>query len=290
MLERNAHILLSAMLASVFACVLPAGELEEFTEERASVESEFQDLDEEVILKELSSESLSAEAIRLRTNKDIRFGGTFLEEDHEVTVEVDRLCSPGWTRVSPPEVTHSGHGSCWFKGWLDPYNPNDCRARINLHHSAGFLYGECYIKIFETDANLNSCSGACGGRAAGGCYCDSYCRTADDCCADYDPVCAPPELYQTGLSGSAGSWRHYTISVPSGRSKLVARITGGSGDGDLYVRYGAPPTESAYNCRPYIGGNEETCSITSPSAGTWYVSVRGYSSYSGVTLTADHDK
>ena len=33
---------------------------------------------------------------------------------------------------------------------------------------------------------------------------------------------------------------------------------GGTGDGDLYVRFGSQPTTSAYDCRPYASGNAET--------------------------------
>jgi hypothetical protein len=32
------------------------------------------------------------------------------------------------------------------------------------------------------------------------------------------------------------------------------------------------------------------CTFASPAAGIWYVTVRGYSSYSGVILSGDHDK
>jgi vibriolysin len=110
----------------------------------------------------------------------------------------------------------------------------------------------------------------------------------------YDGASSPGypgvELTQSNLSGSSGTWRHYTLSVPSDATTLVFKITGGSGDADMYVRYGAQPTLSSYNCRPYKTGNEETCSFTNPSGGTWYVSLYGYSSYSGVTLTGDYDK
>jgi hypothetical protein len=63
-------------------------------------------------------------------------------------------------------------------------------------------------------------------------------------------------------------------------------MSGGTGDADLYVRQGSQPTTTTYNCRPYLSGNTESCSISNPAAGTWYVSVRGYSAYSGVNLTA----
>ncbi|HYH97699.1 trypsin-like serine protease [Hyalangium sp.] len=93
-------------------------------------------------------------------------------------------------------------------------------------------------------------------------------------------------LSQTSLSGSSGTWKHYPITVPAGKSSLTVSQFGGSGDADLYVRSGSQPTTSAYNCRPYLSGNTETCTINNPVAGTWYVSVRAYSTYSGVSLTA----
>ncbi|WP_434345854.1 trypsin-like serine protease [Myxococcus virescens] len=93
-------------------------------------------------------------------------------------------------------------------------------------------------------------------------------------------------LAQTNLSGSSSTWKHFAITVPSGTTSLKVTQSGGSGDADLYVRSGSQPTTSAYNCRPYLSGNEETCNFSTPQAGTWYVSVRGYSSYSGVSVTA----
>jgi len=42
----------------------------------------------------------------------------------------------------------------------------------------------------------------------------------------------------------------------------------GDGDADLYVRRGARPTTATYDCRPYLTATNETCTITSPVAGT----------------------
>ncbi|MGL6160983.1 S8 family peptidase [Microbulbifer sp.] len=92
---------------------------------------------------------------------------------------------------------------------------------------------------------------------------------------------------ETDLSGSGGSWQHFTLDVSSGMASLDVQMSGGSGDGDLYVRYGAEPTTGSYDCRPYRYGNDESCSFSNPSAGTWYISIRGYSAYSGVTLEAE---
>ncbi len=45
------------------------------------------------------------------------------------------------------------------------------------------------------------------------------------------------------------------------------------------------PTTSTYDCRPYLNGNNESCNFANPTAGDWYVMVRAYSTYSGVSLT-----
>lgn len=93
----------------------------------------------------------------------------------------------------------------------------------------------------------------------------------------------------SGLSGSQGSEKQFTLDVPAGATNLSFNISGGSGDADIYVRYGSAPTTSSYDCRPYIGGNNETCNIGNASAGTYYVMIRAYSSYSGVTLVGSYD-
>ena len=94
----------------------------------------------------------------------------------------------------------------------------------------------------------------------------------------------------TGLSGSTGSETHYTVAIPAGATNLSISISGGTGDADLYVKFGSQPTTSSYDCRPYKYGNNETCDFASPSAGTYYVMLRGYSAYSGVTLEATWDE
>jgi serine protease len=90
----------------------------------------------------------------------------------------------------------------------------------------------------------------------------------------------------TGISGAASSTRYWTITVPAGRSSLVVAMSGGTGDADLYVRQGSQPTTSTYTCRPYLSGNNETCTISNPTAGTYHVMIRGYSAFSGTSLKA----
>ncbi|MCL1498247.1 peptidase S8 [Xanthomonas nasturtii] len=91
----------------------------------------------------------------------------------------------------------------------------------------------------------------------------------------------------TGLGAATGAELNYTITVPAGSGTLTVATSGGSGDADLYVRAGSAPTDTVYTCRPYRSGNAETCSITAPS-GIYYVRVKAYSTFSGVTLSASY--
>jgi PKD repeat protein len=100
----------------------------------------------------------------------------------------------------------------------------------------------------------------------------------------------PPEnelqnaVARTNLSGTRGSERRYTMVVPAGASGLSFQMSGGTGDADLYVRYGSAPTTTLYDCRPYSGGNTETCNVSNVRAGTYHVMIRAYSNYSGTQL------
>jgi len=89
----------------------------------------------------------------------------------------------------------------------------------------------------------------------------------------------------TGISGSSGSQKFYTYDAPSGLSKMVIKIAGGTGDCDLYVKYGSQPTTSIYDYRSNLSGNNDVVTINSPRSGRWYIMLRGYSAYSGVTLS-----
>ncbi|ATB42116.1 hypothetical protein CYFUS_007593 [Cystobacter fuscus] len=89
----------------------------------------------------------------------------------------------------------------------------------------------------------------------------------------------------TGISASEGVWSCiYTLAVPAGSTSLTFDLSGGTGDGDMYVKFGAEPSSTVYDCRPFKGGNTETCTIANPQAGTWYVKIFGYSDASGMSL------
>lgn len=90
------------------------------------------------------------------------------------------------------------------------------------------------------------------------------------------------------LSGEAGSYRYWTLVVPSGQSSLSVTTTNGTGDADLYVRKDTQPTESLYDCRPFQAGSNETCSFSFPAAGVYHVMLKGYDDYASVQLKASY--
>lgn len=93
----------------------------------------------------------------------------------------------------------------------------------------------------------------------------------------------------TDISATRNNWKYYTWDVPAGMSELTFVTSGGSGDGDLYIRLGSQPTTSQYNCRSWESGNDEICTITNPQAGTWHIGIRAYRTFSGMTLDAAYN-
>jgi len=91
-------------------------------------------------------------------------------------------------------------------------------------------------------------------------------------------------------SGARGSTNLYKIVVPAGTTSLSVTLAGGTGDADLYMRQGTPPTVTSYattstTCASENGGNGENCTVPNPTAGTWFVALAVWDAYTGATLT-----
>ncbi len=197
-----------------------------------------------------------------------------------------------------------GHASDYYDG-------------IDVHHSSGVYNRAFYLlantngwntrKAFEVfvlanrlywGANTTFDQGACGVTRAA----TDLGYSLNDVAAAFTAVgvnasCGatpqPGNVLQNGvavtnLTATKGGKLNYTIEVPAGRSQLVVTSSGGSGDADLYVKFGSVPTSSSYDCRPYKSGNAETCTLNSPKAGTWHVQLSGFSAFSGVSLKASY--
>jgi PKD repeat protein len=108
-------------------------------------------------------------------------------------------------------------------------------------------------------------------------------------------VTAPPldtvltnGVAKTGLSAATGASLNYTMVVPAGATGLKFVTTGGTGDSDMYVKFGSAPTDTVYDCRPFLGGNAETCNIATAQAGTYHVRLKAYAAFAGVSLTGSY--
>ncbi|MBK7076766.1 MAG: pre-peptidase C-terminal domain-containing protein [Myxococcales bacterium] len=89
---------------------------------------------------------------------------------------------------------------------------------------------------------------------------------------------------QTG-SVAKNAWVQLGTFPVTANSNFTVAMTG-TGDADLYVKFGAQPTAAAYDCRPYGGDSNETCNLTVPAGATQaFVAVLGYSD-TAATYTA----
>lgn len=89
------------------------------------------------------------------------------------------------------------------------------------------------------------------------------------------------------IQGQSGSVKTFTVDVPSGTGSLLIQALAGSGDADIYVTFGAEPDAAGpFDCYSESFQQDEECHIDNPAAGTWYIAVVGYTSYSGVRLSA----
>jgi Zn-dependent metalloprotease len=92
----------------------------------------------------------------------------------------------------------------------------------------------------------------------------------------------------TGISGASGSAKYYHLDVPASRA-VTFTLSGGTGDADMYVKFGSQPTTTSYDCRPYKSGNAESCALAAKTtAGRYHVMLRGYSTYSGTSLKGQY--
>lgn len=68
-----------------------------------------------------------------------------------------------------------------------------------------------------------------------------------------------------------------TGELEAGAYTVTLSADGGdTGDADLYVKTGAAPSKTVYDCRPYVGGSAEECKVTLTAKNKIYVMVHGY--------------
>ncbi len=85
-----------------------------------------------------------------------------------------------------------------------------------------------------------------------------------------------------------GATRLFSLVIPAGKTTVSFKLSGGTGDGDLYVRAGTPPTTTSYTNRSAGSTNAETITVAKPAANTYYILVSGYAAVSGASLVATY--
>jgi hypothetical protein len=80
---------------------------------------------------------------------------------------------------------------------------------------------------------------------------------------------------KTGMT-AGGAWTQLgSVAVTAGQTFTV--VMSGSGDPDLFVKFGGEPSASSYDCRPYETGAAETCTLTVPTGATQaFLAVNAY--------------
>jgi hypothetical protein len=81
-------------------------------------------------------------------------------------------------------------------------------------------------------------------------------------------------------------WKYYYLDLVGASSELVVDLEALSADADLFVRRGAKPDRSNYDCiSAAVGPGAERCTMASPEPGRWWIGVNNFSAGT-VTYTA----
>lgn len=90
------------------------------------------------------------------------------------------------------------------------------------------------------------------------------------------------------ISGQEGEELAYHFSAPSDTDNVSISISAGTGDADLYVKKDGQISLNNYDCRPWLTGNNETCTLT--GQGEYSILVRGYNQFAQVNLMASYQE
>ncbi len=119
---------------------------------------------------------------------------------------------------------------------------------------------------------------------------DSALSTTDDInvtvAASSDATVLSNGVALTGINLTKSASKLFAIDVPVGKNTLVIKLSGGSGDGDIYTKFGSAPTTSSYTLKSDGSSNAEIITVANPAAGRHYVLLSAYASVSGTSIVA----
>lgn len=88
---------------------------------------------------------------------------------------------------------------------------------------------------------------------------------------------SPVDDFVSSQAPGAG-WKYYFVDLTTGSSNLAVELSRLSADADLYLRRGAKPDRSNFDCASTQGSTAtELCSFGSPQAGRWWIGVNNFS-------------
>ena len=94
----------------------------------------------------------------------------------------------------------------------------------------------------------------------------------------------PADLPVGPLSLEPGERLDYHFQPDEDTVAVTVRLTGGSGDADLYVRRGDVPSLGVYDCRPFLVGNDELCRIEGVAGEAIHIMLDPYRAFYGAVL------
>lgn len=88
------------------------------------------------------------------------------------------------------------------------------------------------------------------------------------------------------FSNSTTSLAQFAVYVPAGTTSLRITLGSGTGDPDLYLYRPGNTNVNADDCHSFNDGPTETCTVTNPAAGVWWVLVDPFVAHVGTVITA----
>ena len=208
-----------------------------------------------------------------------------------------------------PQVTLSPEGTAWrVPGEAATYtatvlNTDSCGCAATTFDvaaaaPAGWVGGSTQTSALAPGASANVPVGVTvAANATPGFYsvpitATSQANPAKSGSAAADIAVALPTVLTSGvvvtpIAASKDQGLVYSLQVPDGKTQVVFDTYGGSGDADLYVRFGAVPSPATYDCASGSSTSTEHCARPA-QAGTWYVLVHAYGDISGVSLLGQY--
>lgn len=223
---------------------------------------------------------------------------------NDFMVFADTVKGSGASRYmnNPPQDGRSIDNAANFTSGMDAHHSSGVynKAFWKLATTTGWntrkafrLFGRANQWYWTPSSNFNT--GACGVQTAAEDFgynvanvISAFAAVGVTC-----PIAPPPPggisngVAVTGLAATTGNSVNGTMVVPAGASNVKFVMTGGTGNADLYIKFGSAPTDSVYDCRPRLNGNAETCTMTA-RAGTYYGRIKAVSTFSGVSLTGSY--